>query len=228
MDRLAKVARDFGFGAPTGLGLNGDVPGRVPWKAWYEGQGGFRIGYTLNTATGQGDTEVTVVQLAVAYAAIANGGALWVPQIVEKIVASNGRLVKEFPPKLRRQIDVKPASLAAVRDGLWGTVNDLKGTGYASRPEGLGIAVAGKTGTAQVRKLYRGDAAAQSREDRDHAWFAGYAPADVPEISVVVLVEHGGKGGGVAAPIAMEIIRGYEDLKHGIAPQEPADDGAVP
>jgi penicillin-binding protein 2 len=208
MDKLARVARDFGFGAPTGLGLNGDVPGRVPWKSWYEKRDGFRIGYTLNTAIGQGDTEVTVLQLALAYAAVANGGDLWVPQLVERVETAGGDLVVDYPPALRRKLDVSPAVLAVVREGLWGVVNDPKGTAYSVRSEG--VVVAGKTGTAQVRKLSR-QPDAEWHPFRDHAWFAGYAPADDPQIAVVVLVEHGGKGGHVAAPIAMDIIHEYLD-----------------
>src|SRR5678816_2617659 len=81
IDRMADVARDFGFGAPTGLGLNSEVPGRVPDKAYYLKAGGFQIGNTLNTATGQGDDAVTVLQLLMAYSAIANGGRLYAPQL---------------------------------------------------------------------------------------------------------------------------------------------------
>lgn len=209
MDKIGKVARDFGFGAPTGLGLNGDVPGRVPWKSWYERAGGFRIGYTLNTAIGQGDTEVTVLQLALAYAAIANGGSLWVPQIVERVETASGKIVVEYPPKLRRRVQVSSKALYQVMRGLWGVVNDPKGTAYAAR---LGdVSVAGKTGTAQVRKLQK-QPEKPWHPYRDHAWFAGYAPAEDPQIAIVVLVEHGGKGGHVAAPIAMEIIRGWFDV----------------
>jgi penicillin-binding protein 2 len=210
MDRLGKIARDFGFGAPTGIGLNGDVPGRVPWKAWYEKAGGFRIGYTLNTAVGQGDTEVTVLQLALAYAALANGGQVYLPQIVDRVETAEGKVVHEVLPRLRHRVAVSSRALAAVARGLWGTVNDAKGTAHASRLDT--IEVAGKTGTAQVRKLQKQPEGKDWHPYRDHAWFAGYAPAHDPQIAVVVLIEHGGKGGGVAAPVAMEIVRGYFEV----------------
>ena len=237
IDRLARVASDFGFGAPTGLGLNGDVPGRVPWREWYErAAGGFRIGYTLNTAIGQGDTEVTVLQLALAYAALANGGNLWVPQLVERVETAAGKVVAEYPPRLRRRLEVAGRTLALVRRGLWGVVNDPKGTAFAARPDG--ITVAGKTGTAQVRKLTRQpDEARGWHPLRDHAWFAAYAPAEDPKIAVVVLVEHGGKGGHVAAPVAMEILRGYFQTVNpmanpaapaALAPAPPADGRPAP
>jgi penicillin-binding protein 2 len=210
MDRIGDVARDFGFGAPTGVGLNGDVPGRVPWKSWYEKAGGFRIGYTLNTAVGQGDTVVTVLQLAAAYAALGNGGNLWIPQLVERVETATGQVVKDFMPRLRHRVSVSTRALAAVQRGLWGTVNDAKGTAYATRL--TAVEVAGKTGTAQVRKLQKQPEGGDWHPDRDHAWFAGYAPANDPQIAVVVLVEHGGKGGHVAAPLAMEIVRGYFEI----------------
>lgn len=223
MDRIGKVARDFGFGAPTGLGLNGDVPGRVPWKSWYEAAGGFRIGYTLNTAIGQGDTEVTVLQLALAYAAVANGGRLWVPQIVDRVETASGKIVAEYPPKLRRLVQVSQRALLPVMRGLWGVVNDAKGTAHSSRLNE--IAVAGKTGTAQVRKLQK-QPEKLWHPYRDHAWFAGYAPAEDPQIAIVVLVEHGGKGGHVAAPIAMEIVRGYfEVVEPALRPPRVVDGG---
>src|SRR5262249_43122845 len=198
IDKIAAVAQSFGFGQPTGLGLNGDVPGNVPWKAWYESRGGFRIGYTLNTAIGQGDVTVTVLQLALAYAALANGGDLWVPQIVERVETASGGVVAEYPPRLRRHIDLSRKALAAVARGMWGAVNQKKGTAFAARDDEL--SVAGKTGTAQVGKLYRNRTEVGWDPERDHAWFAGYAPAQNPRISFVVLIEHGGMGGRIAAP----------------------------
>ncbi|MFH0900935.1 MAG: penicillin-binding transpeptidase domain-containing protein, partial [Pseudomonadota bacterium] len=206
IDRLAKVARDFGFGAPTGLGLNGDVPGNVPVKAWYEKRGGFRIGYTLNTAIGQGDTEVTVLQLALAYAAIANGGDLWVPQVVDRIETATGETIMKYEPKLRRKLPLSAKTLELIGKGLWGVVNDPRGTAFHVRPDD--VTVSGKTGTAQVRRLQRrGDSV--WHDYRDHAWFVCYAPSESPDIAVAALVEHGGKGGAVAAPIAMQVVRSY-------------------
>lgn len=203
MDRLARVAQDFGFGAPTGLGLNGDIPGRVPTRTFYEQRGGMLPGYTLNTAIGQGDVEVTVVQMALAYAAIANGGSLWVPSLVQRLEDADGAVVSEVAPRLNHKINASDASLDWVRRGLWAVVNKEKGTAYASRS--LKVEVAGKTGTAQVKKLVQRGIEGW-RPDQDHAWFAGYAPAARPELAVVVMVEHGGKGGHVAAPIAMQIF----------------------
>jgi penicillin-binding protein 2 len=213
IDKIAGMAEKFGFGAPSGLGLNGDIAGNVPWKAWYEGRGGYRIGYALNTAIGQGDVTVTVLQLALAYAALANGGDLWVPQIVERVQTASGKVVAEYPPRLRRHIDVSKKSLQAIARGMWGAVNDKKGTAFAARD--VDLSVAGKTGTAQVGRLNRNQAEGGWDPERDHAWFAGYAPVQDPKIAFVVLIEHGGHGGRVAAPVAMAIVRGFLGLSGG-------------
>jgi penicillin-binding protein 2 len=224
MDRMAEVARDFGFGAPTGLGLNTDVAGRVPDKAFYEKQGGLQIGNTLNAATGQGDDAVTVLQMAMAYAAIANGGRLYAPQLVQKVVAASGQVVAEYQPVQRRRIGLSAATLDVLRQGMWRVVNAPGGTAYEGGRSRL-IEIAGKTGTAQVRSVRQSEAEKSSGDwhpTRAHAWFAGWAPAFEPEIAVVVMVEHGGHGGTVAAPIARQIIEGYyTELKHMPMPLAP-------
>jgi penicillin-binding protein 2 len=213
MDRLAKFGSDLGLGAPTGLGLNGEDGGFLPTEEWYREQKrenpkaeGFQIGQALNAVIGQGSTRVTLLQMALLYAAIANGGKLWLPQIVERVESPDGQTLEEFAPRVRREISVAPESLAIVRQALVGVVNESKGTAYKSRAKD--IEVAGKTGTAQVhgRKTELG-----GYEAGDHAWFVGFAPAGRPKIAIAVLVEHGGHGGDVAAPVAMEIIHNYFD-----------------
>jgi penicillin-binding protein 2 len=211
MDRLAKYGADLGLGAPTGLGLNGEEGGFLPTEAWYREQKrenpkaeGFQIGEALNAVIGQGSTRVTLLQMATLYAAIANGGKLWLPQIVERIESPEGQLLEEFAPRVRREISVAPESLAVVRQALVGVVNEPKGTAYKVRAKD--IEVAGKTGTAQVHGR-RGEGGGY--EAGDHAWFVGFAPAGRPRIAIAVLVEHGGHGGDVAAPVAMEIVHNY-------------------
>ncbi len=121
----------------------------------------------------------------------------------------DGKVVEEFPPRVRRDLAISAESLAIIRSGLYGVVNDSKGTAYKARSHH--IEVAGKTGTAQV---YRGGRVGKDDpplpyERVDHAWFVGYAPAAKPRISFAVFVEHGGHGGAVAAPVAMEIVDNY-------------------
>jgi penicillin-binding protein 2 len=208
LDRMARLANDFGFGAPTGIGLAGEAPGFIATTDYYKHNGGFRIGYTLNTAIGQGSTKVTVLQLALAYAAVGNGGDLYTPELVSRIVTPSGQVVQEFPPRLRHKVEVSPDALARVRASLCGVVNDAKGTAASVRDPDL-PPVCGKTGTAQVISTRRSNDSVGWDTNNAHGWFASFAPADKPEIAVVVLIEHGGVGGHVAAPVAMEIYRGY-------------------
>ncbi len=218
MDRMAKYAVDFGLGAPSGLGLNGEQAGFIPTEEWHRARAaadgkneGFVIGHALNTAIGEGATRATVLQMALLYAAIASNGKLWLPQIVERIESPSGQIIEEFPPRVRREVSVSPESLAFLRRALYGVVYDPKGTAYKARPRR--IEIAGKTGTAQVFQGGRrgGDEPPLPYERVDHAWFTGFAPAAQPRIAFAVLVEHGGHGGSVAAPVAAEIVENYFD-----------------
>jgi penicillin-binding protein 2 len=207
LDKMAQVAMDLGYGQPTGLGLNGEVPGFIPTMEYYKKRGEFQKGMVLNTAIGQGDTKATVLQVAMAYSAIANGGKLWEPQLVERIVTPSGKVVQDFPPRLKRMLAASPDTLRRVRASLYDAVNHPKGTSYTVRVPGLDIA--GKTGTAQVRNTRHTKDLAEGDEGADHAWFASFAPSKNPEIAVVVLIEHGGFGAKAATPMAMEIYKGY-------------------
>ena len=224
MNRMAKYATDFGLGAPTGLGLNGEQGGFIPTEEWHRAQAaadpkneGFSIGHALNTAIGEGATRATVLQMALLYTAIASDGKLWLPQIVERVESPTGQAIEEFPPRVRREVSVSPESMAFLRRALFGVVYDSKGTAYKARPRH--IEIAGKTGTAQVFQGGRrgGDEPPLPYERVDHAWFAGFAPAAKPRIAFAVLVEHGGHGGSVAAPVAAEIVENYFDS---VAPPE--------
>jgi len=208
IDSMAQIARDFGFGEPTGLGLNGDTAGRVPTKQWYEERDTFKIGHTLNAATGQGDVEVSVLQLAMAYAAIANGRKLFVPLLVDRVESAAGDVVVQYEPQLRRLVDVSDESMGFVKHGMWRVVNEIGGTAYDYARSDM-LEYSGKTGTAQVKAMRRRDDDENLKDwhpDRDHAWFAGYAPSQNPEIAFVVLLEHGGSGGKHAGPVGKAIV----------------------
>ncbi len=229
MDRIAKVAQDFGFGTKTGLGTNPEAPGRITTRSWYalRYRGQFRVGFTLNTAIGQGATTVTPLQLALAYAALANGGTLYLPQIVRAVETSDGGVVQDFPPRVHHKVTIRPENLSRVTEALWGVVNEPKGTAFAVRDAALDVA--GKTGTAQTGFVaHEGDDPKKAwYESRDHAWFAAYSPSKDPEIAVVVLIEHGGSGPTQAAPVALQIVREYGRLAaaragHPIEPQKRA------
>lgn len=218
MDDISLMGNRYGLGSRTGLGVNAEASGRMPTKAWMTVHNGghFQLGFGLNATIGQGATTVTVLQLALAYAALANGGTLYQPQLVRAVETSNGTVVQEFSPRVRRQIDVHPENLKLVQDALRSGVNEEGGTANRAREQArlVGFDVAGKTGTAQVsHHLARGAEAEKVwYYNREHAWFAGYAPTKSPEVAVVVLVEHGGTGGKHAAPIAFEAVRAYQEL----------------
>ena len=215
MDRIARVAQSFGLGEKTGLGINPESPGRIPTRSWYalRYRGQFRVGFTLNMAIGEGDVTVTPLQLAMAYAAIANGGTLYQPQVVRSVETSDGAVVQEFPPRTRRQVPVPAEDLRRVTDALFDVVNDPNGTAYPARDPSLDVA--GKTGTAQTGYVAKKEEEPKlsSFLSQNHAWFSSFAPAHSPEVAVTVLVEHGGSGPEVAVPVAMQIVHEYERLQ---------------
>ncbi len=211
IERINRYAKAFGFAERTGIGVNSEAKGFLATREWYEEHyGKFRIGYTLNTAIGQGNTRVTVLQLALAYAAIANGGSLYVPQVVQNVRSPDGSLSETFQPRLKRDVGVAPEHLDLMRRALIDVVGDESGTAYRARNKD-GVRVAGKTGTAQVvsRKGRSGESSSAWYLDRSHGWFAGFAPADDPQVAFAVLVEHGGSGGASAAPIATSVMQQY-------------------
>ncbi|MHB8875230.1 MAG: penicillin-binding protein 2 [Myxococcaceae bacterium] len=219
LDPIAEMGKALGLGAPTGIGVVGEVPGIMPDVAYHDRvtPGGYQKGMALNSAIGQGDDNVTPLQLTLAYAAIANGGTLYQPQLVRRVEAADGRVLEEFQPKVVRQVPIPPEHQKFVVDALVAVVNEAGGT--ATRVRLKDVVMAGKTGTAQVQRL----GLVREKKDqmdyftRDHAWFAAFAPAEDPEIAVVVLNEHGGHGGSEAAPTAAAVMQKYFDLKRGDA-----------
>lgn len=196
-DAIARWARAFGLGAPTGIDLGGEKVGLIPRPRVRRGRSAWPPGDVVNMAIGQGQLLVTPVQVARFMAAVANGGVLWKPRLVQRVQRADRGVLWSDAGRVAGHVELAPAVWAVLRESLWAVVND-GGTGAAARIPGL--EVAGKTGTAQT--------VANSRAERgeDHAWFAAFAPARDPEVVVVVLVERGGKGGQVAAPIARKIL----------------------
>lgn len=211
IDRLAFFARGFGLGRPSGVDLPQEKSGHVPTSAWKERRFGepWMRGETVSAAIGQGFNTVTPLQLTLAYAAIVNGGTLLEPRLVRRLGAHDALAVRSRPVQ-RGRVPVETRHLARVRDALIDVVQEIGGTGGRARVPG--VLVGGKTGTAQIVALER---VAGLEDDeiplryRDHAWFVGFAPAVKPEILVGVLVEHGGSGGAVAAPIAQKVLARY-------------------
>ncbi len=194
---IVKYASAFGFGRPTGVDLQSEKAGSLPQPTVKRGRQLWQAGQTVNMSIGQGALVVTPMQVARFMAAIANGGVLWKPRLVQRVERADQGTLYSDPGQVMGHVDLSPVVWAFLKQSLWSVVND-GGTGAAARIPGLDVA--GKTGTAQT--------VANSKAERgqDHAWFAAFAPAKEPEVVVVVLVERGGKGGQVAAPIARKIL----------------------
>ena len=196
VDRLAKYFKLFGLDEKTGIDLTGERSGFVPSAAWKKEtkKETWYIGDTYHLAIGQGDLTVTPLQVANYTAAVANGGTLYQPRLVKSILDDKNQLVREVPTKIIRDNLVNPDNLRIVREGMRETVT----AGSARSLQTVPVAVAGKTGTAQW-----------SSKKYPHAWFAGFAPYEDPQIAIVVLVEEGREGSSVATPIAKEILTWY-------------------
>ena len=207
VDGLKKYAQLFGLGAKTGINLQGEKAGLIPSYRWKKERvgGGWSAGEVACLAIGQGYNLITPLQAANLYAAIGNGGTLYLPKYILKGVKGDGTVDMEFSPQPTRRVSVSPDTLAIVRDALGGAVNAPEGTGGRGRV--VGIEVAGKTGTAQVVGRGKGS----GKRFSDHAWFVAFAPKDEPEIVVAVVIEHGGHGGAAAAPVAQKFLTGWRD-----------------
>jgi len=214
IDNMNSYLRNFGFGRATGLDILGELSGLLPsreWKrrrhdqAWFPGE-------TIITGIGQGFFLTTPVQLAVATAALANGGRMLAPNIVYAEQAANTETLTPHLPRPRETISISEQShWDMVINSMIDVVHGARGTARAIGKDSP-YRIAGKTGTAQVfglKEEEKYDAAAIEEKLRDHALFIAFAPADVPRIAVAVIVENGGSGGAIAAPIARKILDAF-------------------
>jgi penicillin-binding protein 2 len=223
VDLIAHYANEFGLGKVTGISLPHEKPGIVPSSFWKKQRFGvpWYSGETLSFSVGQGYLNVTPLQQLMLISGVANGGKLYLPQVVEKVEDIYGNKLKEYPPVILGKANVSEKTLQIVREALRGAVNDPHGTGWTCALKD--IQVAGKTGTAQVVRIpvnfKKGDMNRMPLKFRDHAWFVAYAPFEDPQIAIAVIVEHGGFGASAAAPIAKKVIEKYFNL----APSPPLD-----
>lgn len=209
IDRLAEVARKFGIGILPEIGLTDAKKGLMPDKAWKKANRNepWHAGETLHAGIGQGYMQSSPLQMAVMAARIANGGYEVHPRLVR---ARNGERVKS---RSLRGTGIDSAHVDAVRRSMFGVVNEQRGTAYRSRITMPGFEMCGKTGTAQVRRITTAERATGVLKNdelpwklRDHALFVAYAPADDPRYAISVVVDHGGGGSTVAAPIARDVL----------------------
>lgn len=225
---LAEGLGWFGFGEPTGVRLRGEEAGRVPTPAWKQRvlRSAWTTGDTYNAAIGQGNLEVTPLQLVMASAAIANDGWLYRPQIVRAITDTNGNVIREVQPELIRRIPIDPKHFQVVREGMRLSVTE--GPNIAARDQCSGLSIAGKTGTAEFGPLITIPApdGRGTREVRQsHAWFVGFAPYDDPEIEVLVLVEGAGDMNDGSATIAVPAVTQIMQAYFGVTPPDPLPRG---
>ncbi|MDI6771877.1 MAG: penicillin-binding protein 2 [bacterium] len=198
-DRLERYARALGLGRVTGIDLPGEAAGLVPSSGWKQRvwQEPWYPGDTLNMSIGQGFVLTTPVQIARMLGAVATGGKLVRPRLARRVLAPDGTEVMVFGRETEdAPLTLTPAALHALREGMRAVVEG--GTGAAAAVPG--IAIAGKTGSAE------------NPRGIPHAWFAGYAPIEGPALVVVVFVEHGRRGGEVAAPIARALFEAARPL----------------
>jgi penicillin-binding protein 2 len=222
VDRIAEIARAFGFGEPTGLDLAHEKPGLVPSEEWARTKRGARWypSETISVSIGQGPLLMTPLQVGRAVSALVTGGKLPTPHLflASRDPKTGFRLRYRAQP--RQSLAIDGERLAIVKSGMWAVVNEPGGTAFGSRLPG--VEAGGKTGTVQVA---RRDATPRAGVDRrqleDHAWFTAFAPIDDPKIVVVVFVEHGGHGSSAAAPIARRLLAKYFGVEVAPRPGEP-------
>ncbi len=218
-DQLQEWAAKLGIGRETGFDLPGETEGLVPSRKWRDdlfAEGGterpWSAGDNIQLAIGQGDLQTNPLQLAVAYAAIANGGTIVTPHVGMEVEDAAGRVLREFDPKPRGKVKIDPTYRAAVLEGLHQAAQAPEGTSYGVFG-GFPVEVAGKTGTAE------------RPGHGDQSWYAVVAPYRDPKIVTIVTVEEGGFGAESAAPIALDVLEAYF---HKRATETGAENGGSP
>jgi penicillin-binding protein 2 len=198
-------ASELGIGQPTGIDLPGEVAGLLPTPAWRnelfkqgETERGWTMGDNVNLAIGQGDLQADPLQMAVAYAAIGNGGDVVRPHVGMEVQDPNGSVVQEIDPAPQRHLDIDPSYRAAILQGIHAAAQEASGTSYSVFGD-FPIPMAGKTGTAQ------------RDGQNDQSWYVCLAPYPNPKIVVAATIEQGGFGVDSAAPVARQILTAYYD-----------------
>jgi penicillin-binding protein 2 len=202
-DYLQEWSHKMGIGDPTGLDIPGESEGLVPSKKWRdelfengETERPWSEGDNIQLATGQGDLQTTPLQMAIAYAALGNGGTIVTPHVGKEIRDAAGRVLKEFEFQARRKVKIDPGSRQAIMEGLHGAAQGPEGTASAVFG-GFPVPIAGKTGTAE------------RPGHADQSWWIGLAPYPNPNIVTAVTIEEGGFGAESAAPAALKILEAY-------------------
>jgi penicillin-binding protein 2 len=212
IERIHNFLQQFGFGEKTGIELIGEKSGLIPSKKWKKTERNepWYHGETIITGIGQGFTQVTALQLARATATLANQGTIVYPRLVQQIVGSNSTSANKTNV-IQSALPLQTANINHIIDAMINVVHGAKGTAKRISKD-IEYLIAGKTGTAQVFSVKQEEKYSEEEiafKLRDHAMFIAFAPADNPQIAIAVIVENGGHGGSVAAPIAAKLIKKY-------------------
>lgn len=197
--RATDYLQQFGFGTTTSIDLRGEEEGILPTPDWKEAKfkQNWSLGDTYNLSIGQGYFQTTPIQMAVAVSAIANGGTVWKPKVIQKIVDENKNVLEEFQPEIARSGIIKDqVSLRVMQESMRYTVESQNGTAHLLSQ--LPVSAASKTGTAQI-----------SRKDRFDTWIAIYAPAENPQIVLVLLAEEVPNKRFFVLPVSYEVLKWY-------------------
>jgi penicillin-binding protein 2 len=219
---LQNWASRFGFGTDTGIDIGPENPGLVPTPDWRCRHFGgppcrgyidriWKPGYEIQLAIGQGDLEVTPIQMARFYAMIANGGQMVTPHLAQDVELPSGdssqpaQVLRELATQVSTASGVDPTALQAVREGLYAGTHSVAGTSYGVFGQ-FPIPIAGKTGTAEKDTTLPGYPHAVKLSQ---SWWCGYGPYEDPSIVVCAVIENGGHGGTAAAPAALQVFEAY-------------------
>ncbi|PYK74843.1 MAG: penicillin-binding protein 2 [Verrucomicrobia bacterium] len=201
-DPIIDWAQKLGFGAKTGIPIRGEAEGRVPNDSYMKATHGRKLlnGDIANLSIGQGDTQVTPLQMAQAMAIVANGGTFYQTRLVQQVQSIDGGIVTAYNVREKRTLNFSSETLEQLREGMINAVNGPTGTAHAASLDT--VTVAGKTGTAQW---------GPKNKERTAAWFAGYLPAQKPQYAFAALYEGDvgvkAHGGTVAAPLIAQIFK---------------------
>jgi penicillin-binding protein 2 len=217
IDAIAQSLAPFGFGARTGIDLDGEATGVLPSPEWkrkrfaHQDQQKWYPGETISIGIGQGYNAYTPMQLALAVATLANGGAMYRPHLVDHIDNPRTGQRRYIQPRLERRLPLQEANLEFVKRAMAGVNREEDGTA-ARAFAGAQYTSAGKTGTAQVIALKQNEKYEEknvAERHRDHSLFIAFAPLESPKIALAVVVENGGFGSRAAAPIARTVLDYY-------------------
>jgi len=218
IDLISEEGFRLGLGKLTGIRLPGEIPGNLPTEEWKRKtyNAPWLPGETLSASIGQGANLVTPLQLALSYATFANGGDLYRPYIVSKVLNEEGNTIERFTPQLLGHQSINKEFYKVIEDGLHDVVNDPKGTAYWS-VRSKDVEISGKSGTVQVMSFGKDEIYQKCNllpfEKRHHAWFVGFAPTEKPEIVVATFGMHECGGSTSAGPVVKAVIEEWNRLR---------------